>query len=67
MNVKEIVEKYLKDSGHDGLYAGCCGCKVDDLCPCGEIYMDCMAGYCNPEQDDPNVWYIGPEKEQNND
>jgi len=55
MNVKEIVEKYLKDSGHDGLYAGCCGCKVDDLCPCGEIYMDCMAGYCNPEQDDPNV------------
>jgi hypothetical protein len=34
MTVKEIVIKYLKDNGYDGLYSDDCGCMIDDLIPC---------------------------------
>lgn len=34
-NLKEIVEKYLKENGYAGL-TDCdeCGCHIDDLMPC---------------------------------
>jgi hypothetical protein len=38
MNVKEIIETYLKENGYDGLqnYDDTdCACYLDDLCPCG--------------------------------
>ena len=45
MTVLEIVEKYLRDNGYDGLYLpGECACKIGDLAPCGEINEDCRAG-----------------------
>ncbi len=51
MTAKEIIEKYLKDNGFDGLYNEDmeCGCLLDDLCPCGEgIGSECKAGYKLP-------------------
>lgn len=46
MNVKEIVKKYLKDNGYDGLFmCGECACKLDDLAPCCGTMADCQAGY----------------------
>ncbi len=41
---KEIVEKYLRDNGHDGLAGEECGCQIDDLFPCGEFGLDCVPG-----------------------
>jgi len=46
MNVKEIVIKYLQDNGYIGLDNPDleCGCRLDDeIAPCGEIGMSCMA------------------------
>jgi hypothetical protein len=71
MDVSEIVQKYLKDNGYDGLYSLECGCKIDDLCPCGMngIIAGCKGGYlckCDPETchaDGDCEWHIGP-KEQ---
>jgi hypothetical protein len=34
INVKEIVEKYLKENGYHGLCFDDCQCKLDDLMPC---------------------------------
>jgi len=51
MNVKQIVETYLKANGFDGLYsggeydAGDCGCDLSDLMPCGGRIDDCVAAY----------------------
>ena len=45
MNVKQIVEKYLRENGYDGLYTDECGCCLDDLMPCDEFCLDCIAGY----------------------
>ena len=44
MTVKEIVMKYLKDNGFDGLYSEDCGCLVDDLIPCSSDAEYCEAG-----------------------
>jgi hypothetical protein len=50
MTVKQIVAEWLKEHGYDGLYnwghyCGCeCGCKLDDLMPCGEGFSNCQAG-----------------------
>jgi hypothetical protein len=43
MTAKEIIIKYLKDNGYDGLYDDDCGCGIDDLMPCGNSPY-----YCNP-------------------
>lgn len=47
MNVKEIVEKYIRENNYEGLsgLAGLgCGCSIDDLMPC-----DCPdITYCCP-------------------
>ena len=46
MNIKEIVEKYLKDNGYDGLCNSdfSCGCGLKDgLFPCNEPFSaDCV-------------------------
>lgn len=67
MTVKEIVKEYLLAKGFEGLYAECCGCKIDDLMPCCcEGIEDCEAGYkvpCDPETcpaDGDCEWHIGP-------
>ena len=50
MTVKEIVEKYLRDNGYEGL---CnpdneCGCPLDDLMSCsGEYVGPCEPGYAS--------------------
>lgn len=45
-NIREIVGKWLKTNGYDGLYYDSdCGCKVDDLMVCGEPNPDCSPGY----------------------
>ena len=49
MNVTEIVRTYLIENGFDGLYdpnsSEGCGCKIDDLFPCGELYEKCVPGH----------------------
>jgi hypothetical protein len=45
MTVKEIIVKYLKENGFDGLYSDNCGCLVNDLMPCSDYGIDlCEAG-----------------------
>lgn len=48
MNIRNIVEEYLKSRGFDGLYNTDvpCGCLLDDLAPCGELdnCLDCKPG-----------------------
>lgn len=34
MDILDIVKKYLKDNGYDGLGNDECGCSIDDLFPC---------------------------------
>ena len=66
MTVTEIVKKYLKENGYDGLYSEDCGCEVDDLAPCCEYGMECESGYrlpCDPKTctaDGDCDFHIGP-------
>ena len=52
---KEIdtVAEYLEANGYDGLFNPEieCGCELADLCPCGEIFQDCQAGYSRPDSE----------------
>ena len=48
MSVKEIIEKYLKENGYDGLFNNeydLCGCGLDDLCPCNGDILTCQPAY----------------------
>lgn len=48
MNCKEIIQKYLKENGYDGLINADleCGCGIDDFEPCGDLNtVDCKAAY----------------------
>lgn len=45
MNCLDIVEKYLKDNGYDGLFDDECGCVIGDLRPCCDDFSDCQPGY----------------------
>lgn len=55
MNIYEIVEKYLRDNGDDGLVCLAelsCGCKVGSLFPC-DSPGDCVPARlvpCTPEE-----------------
>ncbi len=71
MDIRQIVEKYLRKNKFDGLFSGWdCGCKIDDLMPCGEAPPECEPGYKMPCGNscmlDGNCdWHIGLNKEQN--
>jgi hypothetical protein len=47
MNCLEIIKKYLRDNGYDGLCTPdkLCGCGVEHLCPCCETFQDCQPAY----------------------
>lgn len=47
MNIKEIVEDYLKKNGFDGLYDADenCGCFIGELFTCGQPQEKCIPGY----------------------
>ena len=64
MTVKDMIKAYLTEHGFDGLYGDDCGCKVDDIAPCGKIKGNCETGYlllydelCNYGRYD---FHIGP-------
>ncbi len=46
MVVKDIVVKWLKDNGYDGLASEDCGCSFEDLAEC-QGYVGGFA-YCKP-------------------
>ena len=60
--VIEIVREHLVSVGADGLVCpdAECGCKLDDLAPCGGGIGGCKPGYLgavnDPSQDDWTMW-----------
>lgn len=67
MNVREIITKYLKDNGYDGLYYNDeCGCELKELITCGNVDEDCKPGHkikCDPDtciNGGGCAWHIGP-------
>ncbi len=71
MEVRQIVEQWLRANKYDGLTTEDCGCEVDDLMPCGEIISDCKAGYkvpCPGPEDCPTdgdcPWHISTTKKE---
>jgi len=56
MNVQDIVIKYLDDNGYDGLFNGVapCGCETKEICPWGEMSIDCIAAYKHSPADCKN-------------
>jgi hypothetical protein len=42
MNIKEIIEEYLRKNGYEGLCCGGCWCQLDDLFPCDNEILDCV-------------------------
>lgn len=50
MRVLDIVDKYLRTHGYDGLYndLGDCACTVGELEPCGEMSSACAPGHQVP-------------------
>lgn len=61
MKVIEIISTWLKANGCDGLYTDNCGCKIDDLAPCGFSPWDCEAGVlAQGDPDGGKDWSIGP-------
>jgi hypothetical protein len=51
MNVEKIVKDYLKKNGFDGLCTEDCGCRNDDLMPCGEGFINCVPGHLVSAED----------------
>lgn len=49
MDCREIIKKYLRDNGYDGLCnPDCsCGCGIDDMAPCCDNIFDCVPAYLN--------------------
>jgi hypothetical protein len=70
MDVKGMIEDWLRAHFYDGLYHADseCACKIDDLAPCGELSDGaCEPGYkANCTEDcrhaDPAVWHIQRDK-----
>ena len=58
MNLRQIIEKHLKDNGFDGLCGDECGCLIGELFVCECPDMDvCRPGYkktCPGEDKCPN-------------
>jgi hypothetical protein len=51
MDVKEIVKEYLEKNSFDGLCTEDCGCRNDDLMPCGEGFIQCVPGHLVSAED----------------
>jgi hypothetical protein len=47
MNVREILEKNLRENGFDGLVQqdGECACEIGELVPCESDFTSCRPGY----------------------
>ena len=59
MNVKQIVKKYLKDNGFDGLCRDDCCCRVENNClmPCCVTDIEeCKPGYLVREERNSQYW-----------
>lgn len=54
MDVHDIVKKYLKDNGYDGLVNVelDCGCYIDDLFVCEQVAYNCEPAYAIKCTDD---------------
>jgi len=71
MNVREIVEKWLKENKFNGLWNDLseCGCEIGYLMPCSNEGIDgCEAGYkvdctteCDHEGAEEGGWHIQPD------
>ena len=50
MNVREILEKHLRENGFDGLVEedGQCACEIGELVPCESDFTACKPGYKVP-------------------
>lgn len=69
MTTIDIIEKYLRENGYDGLYSpGECACKLGELAPCDSVTTECEPGYlCSPEGTEWEGkcdWIIRPKKER---
>ncbi|MDO8728513.1 MAG: hypothetical protein Q7K26_01330 [bacterium] len=63
MDVKKITIKHLTENGFDGLFSDECGCKIDDLFPCGVAGVECcQPGYEQLETPQDFDFAIGSEK-----
>jgi len=69
VNVRDIVEAWLKTNGYDGLYCDMeCACKLDDLFSCDEVDPgQCHPGYLGscPEDCGCKGFHICKEREGN--
>lgn len=65
MTVADILAKWLKDNGYDGLVhpESECGCKVSDLVPCDSPCHGCQPGYRGPDLVSGGSFAIYPSKE----
>ena len=52
MTVKDIIRDWLVTHKCDGLCSEECGCRLDDLIPCGESSPDCVAARLGEPPDD---------------
>ncbi|MCP4539851.1 MAG: hypothetical protein GY832_22150 [Chloroflexi bacterium] len=50
MNVREIVEAWLKENGYDGLCGEECGCRIGDIGACDYVEWSCVPGYACPHE-----------------
>lgn len=60
MTCKEIITKYLKDNGFDGLVHldTECGCTLDDMPICDGFGSDCEPAY--KHEDENGDWVMKP-------
>lgn len=58
--VFDMIEKYLKNNEMDGLYNNDyeCACDINDLAPCYEIKLNCVAGYKHNHPNDKSFFII---------
>lgn len=60
MSVQDIIINYLKENEYDGLrYGNDCVCMLDDVCPCGELSLNCEPFKNNFYEDITNLYVWG--------